>query len=164
MKIYLLRHAIAELRKNSLGDRSRRLTPQGLKELEAVALAMRKLKVRPDEILSSPYRRAWDTAVVASRALRPGKRPVELAALMPSGNVVRLWLELKKFHVAKSLLLVGHEPLLSEFAAFLLNAPNLTINFKKTGLIRIDLHTLHIARPTGTLRWLLTPRQMTRMN
>ena len=125
---------------------------------------MRKLKVRPDAVLSSPYRRAWDTALVASRSLRPGKRPMELAALMPTGNVVRLWLELKKFHAAKSLMLVGHEPLLSEFAAFLLNAPHLTINFKKSGLIRIDLHTLQIARPTGTLRWLLTPRQMSRMS
>ena len=163
MKIYLLRHAIAELRKNSLSDRSRRLTPQGLKELENVARSMRKLKVRPDEVLASPYRRAWDTALVASRNLRPGKRPVESPALLPNGNVVRLWLELKKFHAAKSLLLVGHEPLLSEFAAFLLNAPHLTINLKKSGLIRIDLHTVQIARPTGTLRWLLTPRQMTRM-
>ena len=163
MKLYLLRHAIAELRGPNITDRNRRLTNQGLEELRAVVKALAKLKVAPDEVLSSPYRRAWDTAVVADRELRPGRKPTELAALMPSGNVTRLWMELKKHHAAKSLMMVGHEPLLSEFAALLLNSPHLTINLKKSGVIRIDLHTVQIARPSGTLRWVLTAAQLRRM-
>jgi phosphohistidine phosphatase len=163
MKLYLLRHAIAELRGPNITDRNRRLTAQGVEELTEVVKALRKLKVAPDEILASPYRRAWETAVAANRVLRPGKKPAELSALTPSGSVAHLWVELKKHHAAKSVMLVGHEPLLSEFAAFLLNSPHLTINLKKSGLIRIDLHTVQIARPTGTLRWVLTASQLRRM-
>ncbi len=163
MKIYILRHAAAETRRPQLPDRQRRLTPQGLRELDAALRGLRRLKVRPDEVLSSPYRRAWDTAVAAARALTPAKRPVEMAALVPGGSVIRVWVELKKFATARSLMLVGHEPLLSEFAAFLLNTPNLTINLKKSGLIRVDLESLQVSRPIGTLRWVLTARQLARM-
>lgn len=163
MKIFLLRHAIAELRRTNLSDRDRQLTKEGLKELETVVQAMDRLKVRPDEILASPYRRAWDTAVIAARGLSPAKKPVELRALIPSGDVAKLWLELKKHHAAKALLLVGHEPLLSEFAAFLLSSPHATFNLKKSGLIRVDVHTVHLDQPSGTLRWLLTAKQLVRM-
>ena len=163
MKLYLLRHATAELRGPTTPDRNRRLTNQGLEELREVVKALEKLKVAPDEVFASPYRRAWDTAVIAGRELRPGRKPTELSALMPAGNVNRLWTELKKYHAAKSVMMVGHEPLLSEFAAFLLNSPHLTINLKKSGVIRIDLHTVQIARPFGTLRWVLTAAQLRRM-
>lgn len=163
MKIFLLRHAIAELQRTDLSDRDRRLTKDGIKELETVVRAMVRLKVRPDEILASPYVRAWDTAVIAGRELIPAKKPVELRALIPSGDVGKLWLELKKHHAAKALLLVGHEPLLSEFAGFLLNSPQASINLKKSGLIRVDVHTVHLDQPAGTLRWLLTAKQLVRM-
>lgn len=163
MKIFLLRHAIAELRRTNLADRDRHLTKAGVKELELVVRAMDRLKVRPDEILASPYRRAWDTAVIAARGLSPARKPVEVRALIPSGEAAKLWLELKKHHAAKALLLVGHEPLLSEFAGYLLGSPHCTIQLKKSGLIRVDVHTVHLDHPSGTLRWLLTAKQLVRM-
>ncbi len=163
MKIYILRHATAEDRRPHLTDRQRRLTAQGVRELDAALGGLRRLKVRPDEVLSSPYRRAWDTAVMAARLLAGGKNPAEMDALVPGGSAIRVWMELKKYAKARSLMLVGHEPLLSEFAAFLLNTPNLAINLKKSGLIRVDLESLHVNRPIGTLRWVLTARQLARM-
>src|SRR5258705_8198769 len=123
MKIFLLRHAIAEMRRPNLADRDRRLTKEGIKELESVVRAMDRLKVRPDEILASPYLRAWETAEIAARGLSAAKKVVEMKALSPAGEVLKLWLELKKHHAAKALLLVGHEPLLSELAPFFLNPP-----------------------------------------
>jgi phosphohistidine phosphatase len=163
MKIYLLRHAIAELRKPDKSDRDRRLTAEGRKELLLVARSLARMKLRPDTILSSPYARAWDTARVVAAELRPGGKPEECQALMPSGNPARVWSELRRHHAAKAVLMVGHEPLLSEFAAFLLNAPHATLHLKKCGLIRIDLHTVQVERPAGTLRWLLTAKQLARM-
>ena len=163
MKIFLLRHAIAELRRPNLSDRDRRLTKAGIEELQKVVRAMKRLKVRPDEILASPYVRAWETAVIAVRGLVPAKTPTEMRALIPSGEALRIWQELKKHDAAKALMLVGHEPLLSEFAGFLLNAPQLSINFKKAGLMRIDVHTMHLERPAGALRWLLTAKQLAKM-
>src|SRR5436309_1937308 len=131
MRIHLLRHATAELRRANLSDRERRLTTAGHRELSGVAKAFVKLKLRPDAILASPYRRSWDTALGVSRAVPGSAKPEELAALMPNSNPVRLWTELRKHAAAKSVLLVGHEPLLTEFAGFLLSSPNITINLKK---------------------------------
>jgi phosphohistidine phosphatase len=163
MKIYLLRHASAEVRREHLSDRDRRLTTDGHKELQAIGKALAKLKVAPDVVLASPYRRAWDTALGVAQMLRLAAKPAELAALVPGSNPVRLWTELRKHNAARAVLLVGHEPLLTEFAAFLLGSPNLTIHLKKCGLIRVDLHTVQIDRPAGTLRWVLTPKQMARI-
>ena len=74
MRIYLLRHASAELRRENLSDRDRRLTADGHKELQAAAKALTKLKVVPDAILASPYRRAWDTALGVAQMLRPSAK------------------------------------------------------------------------------------------
>jgi hypothetical protein len=30
-------------------------------------------------------------------------------------------------------------------------------------MIRVDVHTVQIDRPAGTLRWVLTPKQLARM-
>src|SRR5258708_5054857 len=106
MRIYLLRHATAELRRANLSDRERRLTADGHKELAAVGKALFKLKVRPDVILASPYRRTWDTALAVSGVLRPSPKPTELAALLPGSNPSRLWMELKKHPSAKAVVLV----------------------------------------------------------
>jgi phosphohistidine phosphatase len=162
MKLYILRHAIAEARRPNLSDSRRCLTEEGLKELQQAVRSLRELGVRPDLILSSPYKRAWDTALVAARLLRR-RKPQELEALKPDGSPQRIWAGLRPHAAAKSIMVVGHEPLLTEFAAFLLNTPQLSINLKKSGFIRIDLSAVQTERPAGQLRWLLTPSQLARM-
>lgn len=162
MKLYILRHAIAEPRRPNLSDSRRCLTEEGLKELQQAVRGLRALGVRPDLILSSPYKRAWDTALVTARLLRR-RKPQELEALKPDGTPPHIWAGLRPHVASKSIMVVGHEPLLTEFAAFLLNASQLSINLKKSGLIRIDLSAVQTDRPAGQLRWLLTPRQMARM-
>lgn len=163
MKLYILRHAIAEDRTANQSDRNRRLTARGVDELRAALRGIKRLKVQPDEILSSPYRRAWDTAVLAARALTPRRRPVEMEALQPGASLARLWLDLKRHARAQSVMLVGHEPQLSEFAAFLLKSPHLAIQLKKAGFMRLDLASPRAERPNAVLRWLLTPRQLARL-
>ncbi len=163
MRIFILRHAVAEERRPNLNDRERRLTAAGKEQLTEAVAGLRRLKVRPDEILASPYRRAWDTAILAARELDSHKRPIECGALTPSGTPDRIWIELKNYAALRSVMLVGHEPLLSEFASFLLNSPHLSINLKKSGFLRIDLPSLTVTRPSGTLRWLLTPGQLSRL-
>ena len=54
-------------------------------------------------------------------------------------------------------LLVGHEPLFSSLTAFLLNSPSLMIDFKKAGIVAIDM-TGFGPQPHGVLRWYLTPK------
>ncbi len=58
MKIYLLRHATAEMGRENLSDRDRRLTADGHKELQAAMKGLAKIKVTTDAIFAIPYRRA----------------------------------------------------------------------------------------------------------
>lgn len=155
MKVYILRHAVAEDRRPGLNDSKRELTGQGRKELRRVALGLRKLEVRPDVVLSSRYRRAWDTAVIAAEILGKVKL-VEFAGLQPDGTPAAIWAELAKYSSRDSVMLVGHEPLLTELAAYLLAAPKLEIKLKKSGFIRIDIDA-EAKQPAGVLRWLLAP-------
>jgi phosphohistidine phosphatase len=160
MKLYILRHAIAEPGGPGIADSKRKLTEEGRVELQQALAGARKLKVRPDLILSSPYRRAWETAVLAAQALLGEGEVVEFRELTPEGTPAGVWAALKPHAAFDSLMVVGHQPLLGEFAAFVLNSPNLSINLKKSGLIRIDVEDVGGARSTAELRWLLTPAQL----
>jgi len=57
MDLYLVRHAIAEDQADT-GDDDRALTEAGRAKMIRVTQGLRKLKVRPDLILTSPLRRA----------------------------------------------------------------------------------------------------------
>jgi len=149
MKIFLLRHATAQPRRPNLTDSKRRLTAKGVAQMQAATRGLARLRVRPELVLSSPYRRAWDTAVLVARELCSNTDPVEFDALKPDSGPERIWADLKQYAGSPAVLLVGHEPLLGQFAAFLLNTPNLNISFKKAGLLRIDV--------------LLTARQLSRL-
>ncbi len=157
MTVYILRHAVAENRRPGLTDSKRELTGQGRKELRRVALGLRKLKVRPGLILSSRYRRAWDTALVAAEVLGKSAQVVEFAGLEPSGNATTIWTELRKHSSSGSVMVVGHEPLLTELAAYLLASPGLELKLKKSGFIRIEVDDVEVKQPAGELRWLLAP-------
>ncbi len=163
MKVYILRHAIAEPSRPGLADSKRELTVEGRRELQEVVLGLRRLKVRPDAILSSRYRRAWDTALMAAEALQDSAEVLEFDPLIPGGNPLAIWSGMQKFSAESSVMLVGHEPLLSEFAAFLVGCPALGMKLKKSGFIRIDVEGVRGKQPAGTLRWLLAPEHLAAM-
>ena len=69
---------------------------------------------------------------------------------------------LTRYQDRKHLLLVGHEPLLSSFAAYLLGGQqpiNVSLDFKKGSLCYIETETLTVGSP-AKLHWLLTPKQL----
>ena len=51
----------------------------------------------------------------------------------------------------------SHEPLMSGFAAFLLDSPALLVDFKKSAMMAIDLGGFG-PQPHGVLAWYLTPK------
>src|ERR1700686_4214330 len=69
MDIWLLRHAVAEEVSASGRDADRALTPDGLRRAERVARGLAALEPSIDLVLTSPYRRARQTAEPAARAL-----------------------------------------------------------------------------------------------
>ena len=157
MQIYLLRHGLAEDVKPGGKDPDRALTAEGKKKLRELLRHARSAGVRPNLILSSPYKRAVETAEVAAAALGYGESILRTKVLQPAADPQGVWEEIRVHKDAKELLLVGHEPLFGMVTAFLLDAPSLSIDFKKGALVRIDVNPAG-AHPRGVLKWMLTPK------
>ena len=157
MEIYILRHGIAEEGHAGMKDADRALTGEGAKKLQAVLRRARAVDVEPRMIVTSPYRRARETAQIATEVLRGGGSLVESLALTPECSPEGVWDEIRVHKSVEQLMIVGHEPLLSAVYAYLLGAPSVQIDVKKGSLGRIDVDRLS-AQPRGVLRWLIYPK------
>jgi phosphohistidine phosphatase len=153
MQIYLLRHGIAEDARPGTSDADRALTPEGKDKLRRV---LKRADVTPSLILSSPYKRAVETAEIAAEVLGYSGKVVRVEALVPGASPYSVWDELRARKEETAVLLAGHEPLMSSLAAFLLDSPSLQVDMKKAALVRIDCEKLS-AKPGGVLKWMLTP-------
>jgi phosphohistidine phosphatase len=157
MEIYLLRHGIAESRSTSGRDADRRLTDEGRQKLHTVLASAQAAGVSPTLIVTSPYRRALETAEIAARELGYEGKLVRTEALTPEGTPQGLWQELREHRHEPSVLLAGHEPLFSSAVAYLLGSTREMVHFRKGALVRIDVESLG-QEPTGVLQWMITPR------
>lgn len=157
MEIYILRHGIAEEAHGGMKDADRALTPEGAKKLQSVLRRARAVDVQPAIIVTSPYRRARETAQVAAEILHGGATLVESRALTPESSPEAVWDAVRGHKGEPKLMLVGHEPLLSAVYAYLLGSPAAQIDVKKGSLGRIDVDRFG-AQPRGLLRWLIYPK------
>jgi phosphohistidine phosphatase len=153
MRIYLLRHGIAEDGRPGRPDSERALTDQGKEKLRRV---LSHADRQPGLILSSPYRRAMETAEIAAEVLEYKGKIVQTAALVPEASPYEVWEEIRHREDEDSILLASHEPLMSSTVALLLGSPALRVNMKKAALVRIDCELLG-REPRGILEWMLTP-------
>jgi len=163
MELYLLRHAIAVDRRGPKyeNDSKRPLTAEGRKKLKRCIRGMQALGLTFDFILSSPYLRARSTAEIVARALRLRRRLEFSNHLAPDGDAESLIELLRRAHGAsRRLLLVGHEPYLSQLAGTLMGGPlRVSLRMKKAGLCKLTVEHLRLGR-CAVLDWLLTPRQL----
>jgi phosphohistidine phosphatase len=157
MELYLFRHGIAEDAKPGSPDATRALTDEGRKKVTEVVRAAKRAGVEPSLIVSSPYRRAIETARIVVEGLEHKGDIVRTETLVPHGSPEKVWAELRDYREESAILLAGHEPLLSHLASYLLSSPGLRIEMKKAALLRIDVESPG-AMPHGTLRWMLTPK------
>jgi phosphohistidine phosphatase len=153
MQIYLLRHGIAEDARPGMADADRALTPEGKEKLRRV---LKRAGIVPSLILSSPYKRAVETADLAVQVLGYTGKVVRIEALVPHGSPYSVWDELRARRGETAVLLTGHEPLMSSIVAFLLDSPALQVDMKKAALVRIDCERSG-SKPGGVLKWMLTP-------
>jgi len=156
MQIYLLRHGIAEDARPGQPDSERALTAEGREKLRRVLKRAGAAGVAPGEILSSPFRRAVETAEVAAEALGYGGKVVKTRALVPDASPFDAWEEIRSRKDQRAILLSSHEPLMSSLAAFLLDSPALQVDMKKAALVRVDCDRFG-PQPRGVLKWMITP-------
>ena len=157
MEIYILRHGIAENARAGMTDGDRALTAEGEQKLREVLRSARKAKAEPALILTSPLRRAVETAEIAADVLGTSKKPVRTDALAPDSSPQEIWQEIQAHRSAGALLLAGHEPLLSQCLGYMLGCSSLEVDFKKGALARIDIDHF-TGEPHGVLKWFLVPK------
>jgi len=159
MEIYILRHGIA-VERGSPGykkDSERPLTDEGEEKMRQIAKAILAMDLKFDLILSSPYVRAQQTAEIVAAELDQEVTFTEL--LVPDGNSLELIREIND-EKPQRVLLVGHEPDLSQLVSILLTGDSETaIELKKGGLCKLTADRLAFGR-CATLNWLLTPKQL----
>ena len=149
MDLWLLRHAAAEDRAPSGRDPDRALTPEGLRRAQAVAAGLASLEPAIARVVSSPYRRAMQTARPAAEAL--GLRVSESEALEPERDPEEILREIAEGE--GHALLVGHQPHLGSLLGLLVAGPRVEIAMKKASVARVSLD----GRWSGTLRAYLPP-------
>ena len=157
MEIYLLRHGIAEDNAPSGKDADRRLTDEGRTKLRRVLERAHMAGVNPSLILTSPYRRALETAEIAARELGYEGKIIRTPALTPESSPQQLWDAIRERRGEAAVLAAGHEPLFSATVAHLLGSTRAMVHFRKGALARIDVESSGPV-PAGVLQWMLTPK------
>jgi len=157
MRIYILRHGIAENASARTPDFKRELTDEGRKKLAGVLRLARRAGVKPELVVSSPLVRAVQTAEMAREVLQVEATIHQTPALVPEGNPRKVWEELRELRNLEGVLLAGHEPLLSSLTAWLLGSPELQVHMGKAALVSIEMDQFR-GEPHGILRWMISPK------
>ena len=150
MEIYLLRHGIAE---DGYPDAQRALTEEGKEKLRRV---LKRCGAKPSLILTSPYKRAVETAEIAAEVLGYKEELERAQALTPDGQPSAVWDEIRAHRSEDSILIASHEPLMSATVAYFLGSPGVHVDMKKAALVRIDVDRFG-PHPLGVLKWMLVP-------
>jgi phosphohistidine phosphatase len=159
MDLLILRHGEAGRRSLSPGDSKRSLTAEGQQEVVDLSNGLKSLKIKLDGIFTSPLLRAKQTAEIVAKCLKYKGEINELDSLKPEGSRLEFYSVLSKLKPDSTILIVGHEPYLSEMIGEAISQSDCKINLKKAGLAKIRVTTT-IPKIRGELRWLLTPKHL----
>lgn len=163
MKLLVIRHAIAmdaeEFADKGESDDRRPLTPYGAKRMRKNAKGLRTIVEKIDTFATSPFTRAIETAEIISEVYE--RDQAELSASLVPGNAFEEFEEWASTHGESEVLaIVGHEPHLSTLVTWFLYGPGESrVQLKKGGACLLEFDT-EPRRNSGTLLWLLTPRQL----
>jgi phosphohistidine phosphatase len=155
MILYLMRHANAGMfRENPLLDSKRGLVKEGKEQCVLMARMLGALKVQVDVIVSSPLKRAMQTAQFVGTELGYDGKVEMSRALLPSADFATFQDMLAKYSGHEGLLAVGHNPILYQFLGRLITGNGgAAIRMRKASIARLDLDN-HPPR----LQWLIDPR------
>lgn len=157
-RIYLIRHGRAEDYEGArhTSDADRRITPEGRDECIEVAKKLRKLDDKIEIVLTSPLRRARETAEIFAQKL--GIEVEVSSELEPPMAPARLLQKLRR-RAERKLILVGHEPGLGLTVSSWLGAPAHVTSMKKCGIARLEISD--VENEPAELSWFAPPEIFT---
>lgn len=155
MKLYFLRHGLAGDSREWKGDDfTRPLTEEGIAKMKRTADTCAKMELDFQLILTSPLIRAYQTAEIIAKQFKMLDKLVQDERLGARFGTKFLAEILAEHSKADSLMLVGHEPGMSETVSQLIGGGR--INFKKGALACVELGDAKSLR--GELAWLIPPK------
>jgi phosphohistidine phosphatase len=155
--LYLIRHAdaVALGERDITSDADRPLSDDGQEQASHLAAGLQRKGVRFSKVLTSPLLRARQTAegmlhdwaapspqLVVCDELAPGTKPRKLARVLRDLS-------------EESIALVGHQPDLGEWAAWIIGSKKAQINVGKAGVVYIQSED-GPTKASGTLVWVVT--------
>jgi phosphohistidine phosphatase len=156
MIIYFLRHASAgEHLANPKKDEKRALDKEGIEQCGYVGRALAALEAQVDVIVSSPLKRATQTAsLVGNEMGYEGKLQIE-TGLRPEATFSDFRKLVEKYARQEAIMVVGHNPNLSQFLGAIISDSGCeaSVELKKGAVAKVEMR-----RSTGTLQWCLTPK------
>ena len=157
MEIYFLRHANAgEPKLDPTSDEERPIDKLGIEQSHNVGRALAALDLRLDAVMSSPLRRAMQTAEIAAEELGYKGKIVTDAALRPEASYEQFQALLHRHDRKGAILLVGHNPSMTEFVNQMLfpEASRDAVEMKKGAMVKVEKDG---SRP-AVLKWSMTPK------
>jgi phosphohistidine phosphatase len=156
MIVYFLRHASAGERvTNPKKDEKRALDPSGIEQCGYVGRALTALDAHVEVVISSPLKRAAQTAsLVGNEMGYEGKIHFE-NALRPDATFADFRRMLAGYAKHEAIMVVGHNPNLSQFLGRCISETGCeaAVELKKGAVARVE-----IGRNSGVLLWCLTPK------
>jgi phosphohistidine phosphatase len=155
MLVYFLRHASAGTHKiDPAKDEKRPLDPDGVEQCGYVGRALAALEVHVDAMISSPLKRATQTAaLVANEIAYEGQLDLN-PALRPEATWTQFRDLLNRYASQEAIMVVGHNPNLSEFLGRLIGGgARAGMDLKKAGVARVE-----VEHQRGVLAWYLNPK------
>lgn len=151
MIVYVMRHAEAVEASDTLADEWRYLTEKGRQAAHKASSKLASLSPKPRLTLTSPLTRAVQTAEIAALHACRKNSVVATPLLLPDAEVAELAEKVKECATHKRLLLVGHEPLLGQLIATLLEREELAITLKKGAYVALELDPGKTGKPAHFL-------------
>lgn len=150
MNLYIVRHAHAE---NGAPDPERRLSQRGREYMKEQIPKWKRSISNVDLILSSPYKRALETAEYIHKGFDVKHELIIDQSLQPIMNIPDLIITLSSFSV-KNILVVGHMPDVAELTSLLISSNNIELLFTPGTIAALEFKE-NISLYRGKLRFIL---------
>ena len=156
MFLYFLRHASAgERLAHARKDEKRALDKDGVEQCGYVGRGLAALGVQADVIVSSPLKRATQTAALVGNEMGYEGKVVVDNSLRPQASFSDFQKMLEKYARQDSMMVVGHNPNLREFLGRIISDSGCeaVLDLKKGAVAKVE-----VRRNSGSLSWCVTPR------
>lgn len=156
MIIYFVRHASAgESVANPKKDEKRPLDSDGIEQCGNVGRALAAMNVQPDVVISSPLKRATQTASLIGNEIGYESKIQLDPAMRPEASFAEFRRMLDKYAKHEAVMVVGHNPSITEFLARIITKSGSAalLEFKKGAAARVETE-----RQSARLNWFLTPK------